>query len=268
MADPKTTTVNGHELYITRTGVGPPLLLIQGLGGHSAHWGTRFPELLAERLELIAFDHLGTGRSGWLESALSIRGMADDGAALLAELEVDRAHVLGLSMGGMVAQALALAHPERVGRLVLMSTSPSASRGVMMPPATLEALSSAWTSGDPERALRTAFEVNVSAEYAARGDALEEWRPIAADHPVSLEVLGAQIAAIRDHDALDDLAQLEPPTLVVHGTDDQVLPVGNADLIAEAVPRARLERFEGIGHLLYLEQPDRAAELVIEFLLD
>lgn len=260
-------TVNGHELYFTRFGEGPPLLMIQGLGGHSAHWDEPFPAALAERVEVIAFDHIGTGRSGPLQGELSIPGMARDAAGVLAELGVERAHVLGLSMGGMIAEALALEQPEVIERLVLMSTSPSAPRGVQTPPETIEALMGAWTSGDPERAIRVGLEINVSPAYAANPGVLEAWRRAAADHPVGLPVLGAQLEAIRGHDPLDDLAGLAVPTLVVHGTEDRFLPAGNADLLAKAIPGARLELIEGAGHLAFLEQPEPVARLVLEFLL-
>ena len=216
---------------------------------------------------MITFDHVGTGRSGRLDGELTIAGMADDAVGLLSDLGIDRSHVLGLSMGGMVGQEVALRHPRLVERLVLVGTSPSAGRGVRTPPETMEALGSAWTSGDREHAMRVALEVNVSARHAADPGAVEAWREIAADRPVSLEVLGAQLQAIRGHDALDRLAELEAPTLIMHGTDDRVLPVGNAQLLADAIPGARLELFEGAGHLLYLEEPERAARLVREFLV-
>jgi 3-oxoadipate enol-lactonase len=256
-------------LHHVRQGEGPPLLLIQGLGGHGAHWGRAFPAALAERLEVIAFDHVGTGRSGRLEDGeLSIAGLAGDAAGLLAELGIERSHVLGLSMGGMVAQELALRHPELVDRLVLVGSSPSARRGVRTPPETMEALAAAWSSGDRERAMQVGLEVNVSARHAADPEAIAAWREIAAERPVSLAVLGAQLHAIRGHDALDRLAGLDVPTLIMHGSEDRVLPVGNGALLAGAIDGARLEVFEGAGHLLYLEQPEQAARLVLEFLLE
>ena len=276
LAEMPGVTIDDHELHFTRSGKGPPLLLIQGLGGHTAHWGAHFPALLAQKLDVIAFDHVGTGRSQPLDTHLqhgtgrdlSIRGMARDAAGLLAALGLERAHVLGLSMGGMVAQALALERAELVERLVLMGTSPSAPRGARTPRESIEALMSAWTSGDPERAIRTGLKVNVSARYAAEPGTLDAWRETAVDHPVGLPVLGAQLEAIRGHDALDDLAEMQMPTLIVHGTDDRILPVGNAHLLAGVIPNAQLELLDGVGHLSYLEQPECVAGLVLEFLLD
>jgi pimeloyl-ACP methyl ester carboxylesterase len=263
-----TAAIGGRELYYTRTGSGPPVLLIQGLGGHGAHWGEEFPALLAERLEVIALDHVGTGRSGRLEGGLTIASMADDAAALLAELGIERAHVIGLSMGGMVAQELALARPELVDRLVLIGTSPSAQRGVRTPPEVMEALGEAWSSGDRERALWVGLEVNVSPAAAADPGIRALWREIAADRPVALQVLAAQLDAVREFDALDRLAALAAPTLVIHGTVDRMLPFDNARLLLDAIPDARLEPFDGAGHLPFLERPGRAAELVIRFLLE
>src|SRR5215211_420992 len=114
-------SVNGLDLYYEETGSGPPLLLIAGLSGNTLGWAMLQPTL-AERFRVIAFDNRGAGRSSAPPGPYTTRRMADDAAALLDRLGVARAHVLGFSMGGMVAQELALHHPARVGRLVLYGT--------------------------------------------------------------------------------------------------------------------------------------------------
>jgi 3-oxoadipate enol-lactonase len=258
-------TVNGHDLHYTRRGAGPPLLLIQGLGGHSAHWSEPFLGLLAERVEVIAFDHAGTGRSGPRTGATSIRGFADDAAGLLATLGIERAHVLGLSMGGMIAQELTFEYPELVDRLVLLSTSPSGPQGVLPEREVMEGLVSAHMSGDLQRAVRVSFEANVSPAHAADPEAFDLWCEMAGDRPVTLDVLLAQLQAIAQFDAMPRLPEVTAPTLVVHGTADRMLPVGNASILAAAIPGARLEIVDGAGHLVYLEQPDRLARQVHDF---
>src|SRR6202011_5323486 len=107
-------SVGDIELSYERAGSGPPLLLIMGMSGTYDHWGARFLEHLREGFDTISYDHRGVGASSWLEGPVSIAQLADDAAGLLGALGIDSAHVLGVSMGGMVAQELALAHPERV----------------------------------------------------------------------------------------------------------------------------------------------------------
>src|ERR1700677_1315687 len=107
------------ELDYERRGSGPPLLMIMGMSGTTLHWGEPFLSELAEQFELILYDHRGVGSSSRLQGDLTIAQMADDAAALLAALELDSAHVLGISMGGMIAQELALAHPDRVRTLTI-----------------------------------------------------------------------------------------------------------------------------------------------------
>src|SRR3712207_194537 len=113
--------INGIDLYYEETGSGPPLLLIAGLGGNTLGWVMLLPAL-AQHFRVIAFDNRGAGRSSAPPGPYTTRQMADDAAALLAHLGIERAHVLGLSLGGMIAQELALAHAERVDRLVLYAT--------------------------------------------------------------------------------------------------------------------------------------------------
>ena len=108
-----------------------------------------------------------------------------------------------------------------------------------------------------EQAVRVGLEVNCSARYAAEPGVFDTWREMVVDHPVSLPMLMAQLQAIRGHDALDRLAELDIPTLILHGTDDRVLPFGNSQLLLDAISGARLEVFEGAGHLLFLEEPER-----------
>jgi 3-oxoadipate enol-lactonase len=110
------------ELDYERSGSGPPLLAIMGMSGTALHWGEPFLGALRDDFEVIVYDHRGVGASSRLEGALTIVQLAEDAAGLLAALELDSAHVLGISMGGMVAQELALAHPERVRTLTLGCT--------------------------------------------------------------------------------------------------------------------------------------------------
>jgi len=123
-----TITVAGTELYYERRGEGDPLLLVQGLGGNSMHWGDRFLEGLEDRFELILFDHAGAGRSGPLSGNCTTAALAEGAIGLLDALEIQSAHVMGISLGGMVAQQLVLAAPQRVRTLTIGCSFPAARR--------------------------------------------------------------------------------------------------------------------------------------------
>jgi pimeloyl-ACP methyl ester carboxylesterase len=255
---------NGQRLHYLRRGAGEPLLLIQGLSGNHLHWGDPFLSLLDERFESVAYDHRSIGRSDPSPGPFTIADLADDAAALLAGLGLDSAHVLGISMGGMVAQELALRHPGRVRTLTLGCTYAGGPGSVLTDPQVVQRLAGLFMAGRVGEAMKLGFAYNVSARFAADPANLETFKRIAAELPVGLDVLFAQLQAVQGHDASARLAGIEAPTLVVHGSDDQILPVANAHAIAERIPGARLEILDGVGHLFWWERPERSAQLVAE----
>jgi 3-oxoadipate enol-lactonase len=256
------TKVGEVELDYERSGSGPPLLLIMGMSGTALHWGEPFLEPLRRDFEVIVYDHRGVGASSRLDGPITIAQLAEDAAGLLTALGIDSAHVLGISMGGMVAQELALAHPERVRTLTLGCTYCGGEGSALTAPEVLQRLTAAMLSGDRERAVRTGFEINVSAALAADVEVYERFREIAEQRAVAVPVIMAQLQACVAHDTNARLADLTAPTLVVHGTDDQLLPVQNGRLIASRIPGSQLEILDGVGHLFFWEQPEHAADLV------
>jgi pimeloyl-ACP methyl ester carboxylesterase len=255
----------GTELYYERRGAGEPLLLIQGLGGNGLHWGEPFLSELERDFELVILDNRGAGRSAPLGGAdLTTASLAADALALLDSLELERAHVFGISMGGMVAQELALAEPERVRSLTLGCTSCGGTQSRATDQEVVRRLTAAVLSRDHDRMLRTAFELVVSEAYAAEPANYAAFVEAARQHPPDIPLLMAQQAAVVAHDAYARLRGLRAPTLVVHGTADQLLAAVNGDLVASLIPGARLELLDGVGHLFFWEQPQRAAQLVHE----
>jgi pimeloyl-ACP methyl ester carboxylesterase len=257
-----TADVNGHELYYEQRGEGEPLLLIMGMSGTHLSWGDAFVDGLARDFTVTVYDHRGVGRSARAEAGYAIADLADDAAGLLDALGLEDAHVLGISMGGMVAQELALRHPERVRTLALGCTYSGGEGASLAPPSTVQRLQGALTSGDREQALRAGWELNVSERFAADDAAYAAHRDRALALPVPVPVIFAQMQAITGHDTSGRLTAIGAPTLVVHGTEDAMLPVANGRLIASRVPDARLEILEGVGHMFWIEQPERSAELV------
>jgi pimeloyl-ACP methyl ester carboxylesterase len=244
---------------------GPPLLLIMGMSGTALHWGEPFLALLREDFDVIAYDHRGVGASSRLEGPVTIRQMADDAAALLGALELDTAHVMGISMGGMIAQELALNHAGRVRTLTLGCTYCGGPGSGLASESTMRKLQGAFASGDREQALRAGWEINVSAAMAGDDEAYATFREIGNRRPVAVPVILQQLHACAAHDTYERLPELgELPTLAIHGTDDELLPVQNGRLIASRIPGSQLEIFDGVGHLFFWERPERSAELVRE----
>lgn len=255
------------RLHHERRGTGEPLLLIQGMSGHHLHWGEPFMTLLERDFDCIAIDHRGTGLSPRAEGPFTLADLAEDAVAALDELGIASAHVLGISMGGMVAQQLVLAHPARVRSLVLGCTYAGGPGQRLSSEETLRILMDGMQSGDRERALRAAWSVNVSAAFDADEGHYAAFREIAAVRPVAVDVIMLQMQAIAQHDVGARLAQIEAPTLVIHGTEDRMLPFANGVAIAEAIPGARLAALEGVGHMFWVEEPGRSAKLVREHCL-
>jgi 3-oxoadipate enol-lactonase len=257
-------SVGDIELDYERSGSGPPLLLIMGLSGTALHWGEPFLERLRRDFEVIVYDHHGVGASSRLEGPITIVEMAEDAAGLLDALGIDSAHVLGISMGGMIAQELALAHPELVRTLVLGCTYSGGAGSPLTTPEVAETLAAARGSGDRERAMETVWRVNVSGAFVDNQDAHAEYLEIGRRRAVALPVIIAQLKAISGHDTSARLHELAMPTLVIHGTEDQIILFENGPLVASYIPGSRLEIFEGLGHLFFWERPDRSAELIRE----
>jgi pimeloyl-ACP methyl ester carboxylesterase len=252
----------GIELHYERTGNGEPLLLIQGMTGTHRSWGEPFVTSLAQQFDCISYDHRGIGHSSQVHQPFTIAELAADAAGLLDGLELGSAHVLGISMGGMVAQDLALTYPERVRSLTLGATYCGGAGSQLMDAADFQGMVEAMASGSQERVIRASWEVNLSPAFRADERRYPEFVAMAESVPVPQETVQLQLQAIVAHDTSARLPDLALPTLVVHGSADRVLPFVNGAQIAALMPNAQLERLEDVGHMFWWEQPERAAELI------
>ncbi len=250
-----------HEVV----GSGVPLFMIQGLGYDHVPF-TWLRDALSASFRTIVFDNRGVGGSSVPPGPYTIEGMADDVTGLMDALGIDRAHVLGVSLGGYVAQMLALSHPDRVLRMVLGCTCMTGDpERMMMPRATLDLLLD--REGTPEQIARRGLAVAFSESFPPRSpdimDALVRHR---VTHPVTLEGYRAQLSAGMEFDVTDRVSRISCPVLVLHGDLDAVVPVDRGRELASAIPGARLEVQPGAGHLFFIEEADRTADLVTSFL--
>jgi 3-oxoadipate enol-lactonase len=243
-------------------GEGPPLLLMQGLGYARRGWGPAV-ELLADQFSVTFYDNRGIGESDVPPGPYTARQIAEDAVAVLDAAHVARAHVVGASLGGMAAQELAVGFPERVDRLVLACTTPGGPNAHPLPMRTAALFVEAQTLA-PDVALRR-FVANALADDAPHElvDEIYEWR---LANPPDPDGWQAQAAAGTTFEAPDGIGAIGAPTLVLHGTEDHVVDPRNAELLARLIPNARVELFEGCGHLFFWEQPERFARAVQEFL--
>jgi 3-oxoadipate enol-lactonase len=254
---------NGEvELAYEVFGDGPPLLLIQGLGYGGRGWGPVL-EPLAEAFTVAAFDNRGFGASDRPPGPYTAEELAADALAVLDAARIERAHVVGASLGGMVAQELALAYPERVDRLVLACTTPGGDAAFPMPARTVSLMLEA-PAMPPDVALRR-FVVNAVGPGGSE-ELIDRIVAYRTSNPPDAAGWQSQAAAGAMHDALDRVEEIKAPTLVVHGSEDAVVDPRNADLLADRIPGARVERLPGCGHLPFWEEPETFASLIREFL--
>ena len=241
-------------------GSGEPLLLIQGLGYARWSWEPIVPGL-AERYRVIWFDNRGIGESDKPTGPYTARMMADDALQVLDEAGVGRAHVLGASLGGMIAQELAVAAPERVDRLILFYTHPGLAVGHPMPEVTGQLFTEAATLA-PDVALRR-FVENALGPNPPEGVADELYRK-RVENPLDPAGWQAQAAAGTTFAGVD--GEIAQPTLIVTGTADNVVDHRNGDVLHERNPGSQLVQLDGLGHLFFWESPDEVVRIVSEFL--
>jgi 3-oxoadipate enol-lactonase len=252
------------EYYVE--GSGPPLLMIMGFSGQASSWSERFLELLRPHFQIVRFSNRGTGLSDRPQVEYSVPMMAEDAAGLLRELGIGRAHVLGISMGGMIAQELVLNDPQVVQGLILGCTTSGQSHGVQPTPEVM-ALMMPTPGLSLEEQFRKAWPALVTPEFVERErEFLEEMLRIGLENAVTMDTLIRQAMAIQAFDAYDRLPQVEEPTLIIHGDRDQLIPPQNGDILRERIPGSTLRVVPEAGHMFFWEKPAESAKAIVEFL--
>jgi len=251
-------------VYYESTGDGDPLLLIAGFACDHTIWSP-VVRALASNYRVVVFDNRGVGQSAAAEAPGSVAQMAQDAAGLLDALGLSRAHVAGHSMGGLIAQELALARPEQVQTLMLLS---SCARVDERARAIIQFWGELPRLVDPATAARFVLPwIYTSAFFATTGAVEKLIALIVADpFPPSAQVIQGQSQAISAADTLDRLADISCPTLVLVGNEDVLLPVPFAEQLARGICGAELVVREKAGHGLLIESPDAVATTLLDFL--
>ncbi len=254
------------NLHYERTGRGEPLLLIRGLGRSSRFWGRIFNDLGRE-FDVIAFDNRGIGRSQAPLSLYSTATLARDCVGLLDALNLPRVHVFGMSLGGMIAQELALLHRDRVGRLILGCTTPGGLHA-LRPPSDVAANMLRNATLPLEARNRRIAEHILSEDFIRQNpQILDQWLAWFQQEPLRKRDLLRQLAAAASHDTWERLPHLKPATLALTGDADKLIPCQNSRLLAERIPDARAHFIKGAGHDFTTERPEEALEIIVDFLL-
>jgi len=262
------TKVGDINIYHEVHGEGEPLVLIQGYGGSSRGWFLSFP-VFSKKHRVVVFDNRGTGLTDKPDIPYTMAMMADDTIGLLDSIGIDVAHVLGLSMGGFIAQHFALRCPERVISLVLACTHCGGTQQIAPDP---EALAHLF---DFERMQRMTLE-EISREMLPHiisqqfidnnPDIVQQFVKKSAEYPTPLHGFTRQGEAIAGHDTYDRLPEIKAPTLVIAGDADKIVPVENSRILADRIADTELVLLENMGHGFFIEAADEFNKTVIDFL--
>jgi pimeloyl-ACP methyl ester carboxylesterase len=246
---------DGCRLYVEVHGdpAATALILLEGMGGDVPGWRRNIPHLANEH-RVVTFDHRGNGRSDSPDVPMTMTTFVDDALAVLDDQRIPRSHVYGQSFGGMVAQELGLTHPQRVRSLVLASTHAGPAHAVR------DRTRAKAPKDRPYLALYSEAFANEHPDHVA-DDIL-----VGSQRPQPLHAGRRQWDAMQDWSSWGRLRSLACPTLVLHGSEDRIVPVANAKLLAERIPGAELVILEGAGHLYHSEQPEHADAAVLDFL--
>jgi 3-oxoadipate enol-lactonase len=262
-------TKDGLKLRYEIRGSGEPVALIMGFSGSGRGWGEAFLKLMEARFKIFVIDNRGTGESDKPDAEFTLADMAADIAAVLDHAKTPRAHIFGISMGGMIAQEFALAYPERTRGLVLGCTNCGASHSVPADPAAIANLIPA-PGIDPIEQARRAFSVACGKAFlnsAAGQEILSQAIAEMGNYPITpMHTFMRQGQAIGRFDSFARLGQIKSPTLIIHGDDDSIVPYPNAEVLQGAIAGSKKHTLKAAGHMFFWEVPDEAARAAGDFL--
>ncbi len=257
--------VRGINLYYEVHGSGYPLILIRGLSSNADHWYCQLPAF-SPHFSVVVFDNRGIARSDAPDEPFTISTLADDTALLMNALGIAKAHILGISMGGMIAQEIALKYGHMVNGLILACTHCGGLHVVQPASDTLKDFSEFLFTRTPEAAPKAIKALFSDRTIQQNPEVIRVYGEFSTRFPPASQILKRQIDAIQQHDAWENLNRIQNPTLVIVGSEDALIPPENSRILAERIPHARLQVIEKVGHQLFIEEPDACNGAVLDFL--
>ncbi len=261
-------TANGIEIYYESHGDGQPLVLISGIGYTNWQWHRMVP-YLADRFQVITFDNRGVGQTDKPAGPYSAHMLAADTVGLLDALGIDKAIIMGHSMGGFIAQALALEFPHKLEKLILASTNFGGPHHVPITPEAMKVLMD--VSSDPVTRFRNGLYISTAPGWAEKNPQLiQEWVDWRAANPIEATAYQSQLAIglglLKEEAAFENqLERIKVPTLILFGRYDMVVPSKNASLLAEKIAGSKVVILPDAGHFFPIEVPGPASQAVIDF---
>lgn len=259
---------NGIKLYYGTRGEGKPLVLISGLGYPMWQWHKMVP-YLAEYFQVITFDNRGVGQSDKPAGPYTAQMLAMDTVGLMDALGVEKAIIAGHSMGGFIAQAIAIDYPQRLEKLILCSTNFGGPHHVPVTPEAMKVLTD--VTSDALTRFRNGLVVSTAPGWAEKNrEMIEEWVKWRVANPIEPAPYQAQLAIglglLPEAAAFENkLSNISVPTLILFGAHDKVVPAANADLLAKQLPVSQICILPDAGHFFPIEVPEAASRVIIEF---
>jgi pimeloyl-ACP methyl ester carboxylesterase len=257
--------VNGVEMQYDLQGTGEPLVLIHGAQGDRSMFSGLVP-VFAKQFQVLTFDQRGSGQSEKPDMDYSIALLADDTAALMDHVGFASAHIIGVSMGGMIAQELVLRHPQKVRSLVLGCTTPGGPKAVRLGGEALTKAYSTTPMSAEERGKALAEAAFTKGYIEQHPEIIPAMIEARRQRPIDPVALGHRMKAAYAHNTYDRLPQIACPTLVITGKDDALISWENSQILADRIPGAQLVLLEPAGHVFWTEQPEQSIEAILTFL--
>lgn len=260
------STVNGISIYYEEKGAGEPLILINGLAFPLDLWFAQIEEL-SKDFHVIALDNRGIGRSDKPDEDYTIAQMASDAVGLLQTLGIEKAHIAGLSMGGFIAQEIALSYPSIVNRLVLIATGLGGAESLAQGKPFWDAVTKAIWGKSAQEIYRIDLTLMTAEGFAEKKpELLEQAVALRLKHPQPLQSFLHQQAACTAFDNNARAHGISRPTLIILGKDDPLFPIVLADDFRKALPAAKMIIYENCGHAILLEKAGELSRDIREFL--
>jgi len=257
--------IDGIDLAYELRGGGAPVVMIHGAQGDKTMFAS-LASAFADNYRVLTFDQRGSGLSDKPDVPYSIAMLADDTAGLMDHLGISPAHVVGVSMGGMIAQELALRHPQKIRSLVLGCTAAGGPRAVRLGGGALASAYSTQSMTAEERGKALAEAAFSKGYLAQHPEVITSMIEARRQRPIDSRAFARRRKAAAEHDAYDRLPRIHCPTLVIAGRDDALIAWENSRIIAERIKGAQLVVLEPAGHCFWLEQPEQTLDAIASFL--